>query len=121
MKIFLEGNGFKVINIIGLGLSETKKIFPISDSEIITIGVQEPYISYKLIKKMSRDDVDGFLIACTNFRAIEIIELLEEELSKPVITSNQASLAIALRRLGIGSRIRGYGGLFNRLSQSGPN
>ena len=40
--------------------------------------------------------------------------MLEDDLGKPVISSNQASFAIALKRLGIKSDVKGFGSLFDR-------
>jgi len=114
LHVFLEANGFEVIQIKGLGLGERKRIFPISDLPISTIGMQSPYVSYRLVRKIISDDADGYFISCTNFRTIEIIQMLEDDLSKPVITSNQASLAIALKQMGIHNKVRGFGSLFER-------
>jgi len=114
LKTFLKDNGFTLIKLKGLGLGERKKRYPISDIEISGIGIQEPYVSYKLIRKIFTDEADGFFISCTNFRAVETIQMLEDDLGKPVISSNQASLAIALKRLGIKSNVKGFGSLFER-------
>ena len=43
----------------------------------------------------------AIVISCTDYRASEAIGEIETRLGKPVITSNQASLLLALRRLGI--------------------
>ncbi len=43
----------------------------------------------------------ALVISCTDYRATEAIDELETRLGKPVITSNQASMLVALRRLGI--------------------
>jgi len=50
-------------------------------------------------------------ISCTAVRAIEAIEPIEADIDKPVITSNQAMLWHALRRLGIDDRPQGFGRL----------
>lgn len=46
-------------------------------------------------------DAQALVISCTDYRATEAIDELEARLEKPVITSNQASLLVALRRLDI--------------------
>ena len=114
LKTFLEESGFRVIKIQGLGLGERKKVFPLSELEISNIGIQEPYLSYKLVRRIFTNDADGFFISCTNLRTVEIIKMLEDDLGRPVISSNQASLAIALKRLGIKSEVKGFGTLFER-------
>ncbi|RLF94532.1 maleate cis-trans isomerase, partial [Thermococci archaeon] len=50
-------------------------------------------------------------ISCTNLRTFEIIESLEKELETHVVTSNQASLWLALRKLGIEEKIPKLGKL----------
>jgi maleate isomerase len=42
---------------------------------------------------------------------VEIIEALEKNLGKPVVTSNQASMAMALRVMGIKEKVIGFGSL----------
>lgn len=57
-------------------------------------------------------DADGILIAGTGFRCVAILDALERELQRPVISANQASLWHCLRLAGIRSDISGYGNLF---------
>jgi maleate isomerase len=77
------------------------------------IGRLEPDDSYKLALDVTSEENEAIFISCTNLRAIEIIQLLEQETGKPVITSNQAAMWHALRRLGINDAIEGYGRLFS--------
>jgi maleate isomerase len=42
-------------------------------------------------------------------RTVEITEALEKNAGKPVVTSNQATLAMALRMLGVREKIKGFG------------
>ncbi len=47
-----------------------------------------------------RDDrAEAYFVSCANIQSMEVIELLEAELQRPVITSNQAALWAALRLL----------------------
>ena len=56
-------------------------------------------------------DVDGLFIACTDFRSLEVIDPIEADIGKPVITSNQALLWSAMRTAGRPRRIDGFGRL----------
>jgi maleate cis-trans isomerase len=47
----------------------------------------------------ARDDADGYFLSCTNTTQIEAIEDLEAALGKPVVSSNQAVLWGAVKRL----------------------
>jgi maleate cis-trans isomerase len=46
-----------------------------------------------------RGEADGYFLSCTNTTQIEAIEELEAALGKPVVSSNQAVLWGAVRRL----------------------
>jgi maleate isomerase len=56
-------------------------------------------------------DADGVLIAGTGFRCVAILEMLEQELKRPVISANQASLWHCLRLSGVKDAVAGYGSL----------
>ncbi len=47
----------------------------------------------------ARDEADGYFLSCTNTTQIEAIEELEAALKKPVVSSNQAVLWGAVKRL----------------------
>jgi maleate isomerase len=47
----------------------------------------------------ARDEADGYFLSCTNTTQIEAIEDLEAALGKPVVSSNQAVLWGAVKRL----------------------
>jgi len=101
-KRFLEDSGFEVLRIKGLGIVKNTDI-----------GRQPPWVAYRLAKEVFHRDADAVFISCTNFRTIEIIAPLEQDLGKPVISSNTASLWLALQTLKLGVVIRGYGSLFS--------
>ncbi len=63
------------------------------------------------IKASCPQDADGVLIAGTGFRCVGILEALEADLARPVISANQASLWSGLRRAGAAVKIPGYGRL----------
>ena len=54
------------------------------------------------------------LIAGTGFRCVAILEALEQDLKRPLISANQASLWHCLRSAGVHVQIGGYGSLFRR-------
>jgi maleate isomerase len=66
---------------------------------------------YEQIKAACAHSADGVFIGGTGFRCVAIIEALEEELGRPVVTANQASLWNCLRHAGVRDPIRGYGAL----------
>ena len=56
------------------------------------------------------------VLACTNWRSMEVIEQLERELGKPVVTTTQVSVWDALRIIGYRNEIAGYGLLLRSLA-----
>jgi maleate isomerase len=114
-KEFLEGNGIRVVGIKGAEYRTRAPFPPLAKIPVSWIGLHEPYVAYKLALEVYREEADGIFISCTNFRTIEIIELLEKAIGKPVVTSNQATMVAALRKAGIQDRIKGYGTLMETM------
>jgi maleate isomerase len=73
-----------------------------------------PFTAYQAAKEIVTPEVDGVFISCTNWRTIEIIEMLEKDVGKPVVTSNQASLWLALKKMGMSGGPK-YGQLFSHI------
>ncbi|WP_448955831.1 maleate cis-trans isomerase family protein [Labrys neptuniae] len=58
---------------------------------------------------------DALFISCTGWLTHPVIDRLEKELGKPVISSNQALAWQALRQAGVVSQVNGQGRLFSQL------
>ncbi len=52
-------------------------------------------------------DAEAIVLSCTDMRAVEAIDDLEQQLGKPVVTSNQALMHVAIKRLGLGDCVPG--------------
>ena len=72
---------------------------------------QEVEPLYAQIKAACPAAADGVLIAGTGFRCAAILEALEQDLRRPVISANQASLWHCLRSAGVRTPVAGYGSL----------
>ena len=66
---------------------------------------------YAQIRAKCPANADGVLIGGTGFRCVGILEALERDLKRPVISANQASLWHCLRRSGVHTAVEGYGSL----------
>lgn len=97
---FFEGSGVKVVCVKGLNIY--------SDWETDN---QPPEAVYELAKEADASQADGVFIACTALRTAEVLQQLEEDLEKPVVSANQATIWKALRMMGVGAQISGYGSL----------
>lgn len=80
-----------------------------SDLELVgctNLGLREhiwrvPYeTTADLVRRADRPDADGIFVSCTNLPTYDIIAELEEELAKPVVTANQATMWASLRAVG---------------------
>lgn len=99
---FFSEAGFEVVGSAHLGISDS---FRLADPE--------PDQICELARAAWRPEADALLITCLNLRSHEVVERLELELGKPVITSTQATLWQLLRSANVESRIGGYGRLLS--------
>ena len=56
------------------------------------------------------------MLACTNWKTMDVIERLEKELGKPVLSTTQVSIWAALRALGRTEGVPGFGRLLRDLT-----
>jgi maleate isomerase len=99
---FLEASGFAVASIGGLGCA--------TDAEI---GRLDPADAVSLVQRIDTPEADAIFISCTNFHCLPAIASLEQQVGKPVVTSNLAGAWAALRQIGIEDTISGYGQLLH--------
>lgn len=71
-----------------------------------------PAEAYRLAREVDCEAADGVLISCTNFRSLEVIEKIELDIGKPVVSSNTASLWKLLKLAGAKEPVMGAGRLF---------
>jgi len=100
-KEFLQGHGFEVLEIRGMGI---RKAFE--------IGLVESDKVYEFAKKTFREGSDGLFLSCTNLRTLQVIKRLEKGLGTPVVSSNQATIWATLGMVRLKAPNEGYGELF---------
>jgi maleate isomerase len=86
----------------------------LAPNELVPQGAglaQEVEPLYAQIRSHCPADADGVLIAGTGFRCVAILDALEQDLGRPVVSANQASLWHCLRSSGVRTPIDGYGSL----------
>ena len=66
---------------------------------------------YQQVRAACPQEADGVLIAGTGFRCVGILDALEQDLRRPVVSANQASLWHCLRLSGVRTPVSGYGNL----------
>lgn len=99
-KAFLESNGFLVLNDRSLSLSDCFQQYEM-----------EPLRWLEMVIAMQQPQCEGYFISCGGIRVVDVIQQLENELKKPVITSNQSLIWHCLRIMGLQEQIEGFGRL----------
>jgi maleate isomerase len=97
---YFSDAGFEVVGGACLGIVDGFKL-----------ATPEPETLLDLGRKGFDTSADALVISCLNTRSHTIIEQLEDELGKPVISSTQATLWHALRLACINDPIKGFGRL----------
>ena len=114
-KKFLEDNGIRVTNIETLAGSPIQNV-PSLSRGIVRLNRDAPDIEptelYRGAKDLALNGAKSLFISCAGLNTMEIIQILEEDLDLPVITSNQAGLWSALRHCRVGAKIPYLGKLF---------
>jgi len=101
---FYEGSGFKVLKVAGLQIED-----------LYAMGATKPSQAYQIAMKSVVPEADGIFIACTNFRCSDVIEEIEKDSGKLVITANQATAWHLMKLLKINDPIEGYGQLLRKV------
>lgn len=101
---FLDHYHIEVAANRGLGYNNTQEIWQLS-----------PETGYELASAVLEEcpNVDGIYMPCNKWRVSSIIERLEKDVGKPVITNTQAWIWEALEGLGLPPKLAGYGRLLN--------
>src|SRR5207253_3047100 len=67
--------------------------------------------AYRLARSVDAAEAEAVFLSGTGMPTVPVLEALEQDLGKPVISSASAMMWHALRSAGIGQPIAGYGGL----------
>ncbi len=104
LRAFIQDNGFKV-PVMGSW----------NEPEDENVGRITPESIKAVVLKLGRSDlIDTVFISCTSVRALGIIKEAEEELGKPVFSSNLALGWHCLRLAGVNERLPRFGRLFEK-------
>lgn len=71
-----------------------------------------PASPYQQVRSLDYEDADAIFISCTNYRSFDIIDQLERDTGKPVVTSNQATLWDVLKTIDVDYHPDNLGTLF---------
>ena len=86
---FLHANGVEVVGQEALGHVRN-----------LDIGLLDVETAFDVGRRVDKPDADAVMLACGNWSTFGIIDRLERDLGKPVLTTNQVSLWHALKMMG---------------------
>jgi len=107
LKRHLEASGFEVLQIAGYGVRK--------NADLTDLPV---HASYKIAKRLYAKgrDADGVFIACPRWPTLPDVEVLEQEIKKPVVTSSLACIWYAMKLIDVRESVKGYGRLMASLT-----
>ena len=97
---FFEENGFEVVHSEVMGMVRNTEL-----------GRADPESAYDLGRRADRPQAEAVILPGGNWPTMSVVERLEGELGKPVLTNNVVSIWAALRLLKYTTSIDGYGSL----------
>ena len=100
-KAYLELHGLEVP---GYGVLEN----------VVNIYDETPERAYELGKKVDTADAQAVFLTGVGMPTLDMLERLERELGKPVISSASAMMWNALRTAGVNTPVEGYGRLLSQ-------
>ena len=102
---YLKTAGFEIVSFPpGPGLDFASDINRLSEGEV-----------RDLVTAARNADAEAYVVSCTAIEILDLIDSLELELGRPVVTSTQAVLAASLLALGIRDSLAGGGRLLHDL------
>ncbi len=102
MRGYFEGRGYPVPVMGSFNIMDDGKVACLTAESVKAAALELG----------SHPDVDGVFVSCTSVRLVDVVEDLEQELGKPVTSSNHAMAWHTLRLAGIQEGIKGFGKLF---------
>jgi maleate cis-trans isomerase len=97
-KAHLEAHGLQVVSFANL-------------QGVTNIYDETAERAYQLARMVDREDAEAVFLSGTGMPTLPVLELLEQDLGKPVVSSASAMMWHALRLSGVGQLIPGHGRL----------
>lgn len=101
---FLRANGIDVVKTECLGYEDN-----------LEIGRLDVQTAYELGRRIACPEAQAIAFLCTNWQSMAIIDRLENDTGLPVLSSTQFSVWAALKTIGYGGRVEGYGRLLREM------
>ena len=110
LALYYRAYGFQVLNVEGEPEAAASGAQGICD--------QSPESALEFALGVCRPEAEALFCACTAWRSLEVVKEMERRSGKPVVTSNQATIWAAFRRLGITTPRPDFGSLIDSLAKT---
>lgn len=97
---YFERNGLTVLSACCLGMMDDREVARVTADTIVEAALEACHPA-----------TDALFISCTALPAVSTLQVIEDRLGLPVVSSNQAMFWHALRLAGCEHRVYGYGRL----------
>jgi len=98
LKVFLHESGFEVVAAKGLGILLN-----------VPQEAQDGLFEFSAKVKESAPSADSLLVSCGALKTLDLIVPLEKRCKVPVVSSQPHGLWNAVKLLGVGGRVQGFG------------
>ena len=107
LKVFFESVGFEVLNVETPGEVGYRNAL---------VG-EEPKPLIEAVASVAHPDADAVFVSSTGVRAMHLLDELESRISRPVVTSNQATIWGTLPYVGVTAPVEGFGQLLRNIDK----
>ncbi|MGZ9005588.1 MAG: maleate cis-trans isomerase family protein [Burkholderiales bacterium] len=107
---FMEAHGVEIPHRAAMGLVRNNDV-----------GRLDPDRVYEFARGVDSSRAEALLLACGNWWTMSVVERLERDLGKPVLTTNGVSIWAALKVMGACDTLSGYGQLLRGHLRSGAS
>ncbi|AKQ54232.1 maleate cis-trans isomerase family protein [Bordetella hinzii] len=100
---YIENEGIEVVDSISLEIPDN-----------LEVGLRDPRAPIEITKKLKTSGVDAVVAsACVQMPSLDAIQPIEDRVGLPVVSSSVATTYQMLKKLGLSTRVPGYGSLLS--------
>jgi maleate isomerase len=100
---YIEHEGIEVVDSISLEIPDN-----------LEVGRQDSRAPIEITKRLNTSGVDAVVAsACVQMPSLASVQPIEDRVGLPVLSSSVATTFMMLRRLGLGTRVPGFGSLLS--------
>ena len=100
---YIEAEGIEVVDSISLEIPDN-----------LEVGRQDPLAPLEITKRLKTRGVDAVVAsACVQMPSLASVQLIEDRIGLPVVSSSIATSYMMLKKLGLKTRVPGFGSLLS--------